>query len=290
MSEHAIEIRGLRKAYPQFTLGPLDMSVPKGAIYGFVGPNGAGKTTTIDLIFGMGDKDAGRITVLGLDHLKDEAAMKARVGYVSPDLDFRPWGRVGNAINFVKGFYPSWDEGYCGQLLSSLGVGRHERISALSFGARIKLALVLALSWRPMVLVLDEPTVGLDAIARQEVFGELLKAVRDEQRTVFISSHAIADLERFADHAGMIKNGRLVFEGAIAELLERYRIVDFTVNRPFDVSEQPGVVVQHHDRDRWRVLLDRNLTTLDWLDARGASRIADAPVSLEELFIALGRS
>jgi ABC-2 type transport system ATP-binding protein len=290
MPEHAIEIRGLRKTYPSFALGPLDITVPTGSIYGFVGPNGAGKTTTIDLIFGMGDKDAGTITVLGLDHVRDEAAMKARVGYVSPDLDFRPWGRVGNAITFVKGFYPTWDDTYCDQLLSNLAVGRDERIAALSFGARIKLALVLALSWRPMVLVLDEPTVGLDAIARQQVFAELLKAVRDEQRTVFISSHAIADLERFADHAGMIKNGRLVFEGAITALLERYRIVDFTVNRPFDVSDQPGVVVQQHDRDRWRILLDQDQTTLASLDARGASRIADAPVSLEELFIALGRS
>jgi ABC-2 type transport system ATP-binding protein len=104
MSAHAVEIRGLRKSYPNFTLGPLDLTVPLGAIYGFVGPNGAGKTTTLDLIFGMGAKDAGEITVLGCDHLRDEVRMKQQVGYVSPDLNFQPWGRVGRAIQFVRGF------------------------------------------------------------------------------------------------------------------------------------------------------------------------------------------
>src|SRR5678816_2932421 len=106
----ALEIRGLRKSFKRFSLGPLDLTVPTGAIYGFVGPNGAGKSTTIDLIFGMGSKDAGSIRVLGLDHLRDEVAMKRQVGYVSPDLDFRQWRNVGRAVRFVRGFYPTWDQ------------------------------------------------------------------------------------------------------------------------------------------------------------------------------------
>jgi ABC-2 type transport system ATP-binding protein len=160
---HALEIRGLEKRYRNFTLGPLDLTVPAGAIYGFVGPNGSGKTTTIDLIFGMGQVDAGRIAVLGFDHRRDEVELKRRVGYVSPELDFRPWGRVQNAIHFVRGFYPTWDESYCANLLGAFHISMDERIRALSFGARTKLALVLALSWRPAVLVLDEPTTGIDA-------------------------------------------------------------------------------------------------------------------------------
>jgi ABC-2 type transport system ATP-binding protein len=122
---NALEIRGLTKAFEEgFKLGPLSLTVPAGAIYGFVGPNGAGKTTTIDLIFGMGGKDSGSISVFGLDHLRDEVEMKHQVGYVSPELDFHPWGRVGSAIDFVRGFYPSWDEGYCDQLLASLDLNR----------------------------------------------------------------------------------------------------------------------------------------------------------------------
>ena len=104
--------------------------------------------------------------------------MKRQVAYVSPDLMFQPWGRVGKAIQFVRGFYPTWDQTYCDRLMTSLDLGADDNIATLSFGARIKLALVLALSWRPKVLMLDEPTVGLDAISKQQVFAELLAAVR----------------------------------------------------------------------------------------------------------------
>lgn len=285
----AVEIRGLRKVYPKFTLGPVDLTVPPGAIYGFVGPNGSGKTTTLDLIFGMGQKDAGTIRVCGLDHERDEVAVKSRIGYVSPDLDFRPWGRVGGAIAFVRGFYPAWDDAYCSYLLRAFELDRDDKVMTLSFGGRIKLALVLALSWRPSVLVLDEPTVGLDAISKQQLFSELLSAVRDEERTVLISSHAISDLERFADHVGMIKQGRIVFEGAITDILDRYRLVDFTVQQPIDLADAPGLIVQTKTPSRWRVLLDREQTTPEVLRARGAQQMAEAPMSLEELFVALGR-
>jgi len=269
---NALEIRGLTKQFEQgFTLGPLNVTVPAGAIYGFVGPNGAGKTTTIDLIFGMGAKDAGSISVFGLDHLRDEVEMKRQVGYVSPELDFRSWSRIGMAIDFVRGFYPSWDEGYCDHLLASLDLNRADKIGTLSFGAKIKLAIVLAMSWRPRLLVLDEPTIGLDAIA------------------VFISSHAITDLERIADHVGMIKNGQLVFEGSTDEVVERYRIVDFVAQDGTGLDGQPGVVVQRREQDRWRVLIDRSVTSVERLTGRGARAVSDAPVSLEELFVALGR-
>src|SRR3954451_8536609 len=103
MPVNAVEIRGLEKRFPSFHLGPLHLTVPRGAIYGFVGPNGSGKTTTIDLIFGMGASDAGTIRILGLDHVRDEVAVKRRVAYVGPDLIFNPWGRVGKVIQFVRG-------------------------------------------------------------------------------------------------------------------------------------------------------------------------------------------
>jgi ABC-2 type transport system ATP-binding protein len=290
MSGNAIEIRGLQKAFPTFALGPLDLTVPAGAIYGFVGPNGSGKTTTIDLIFGMGAKDAGSIKVLGLEHVRDEVAMKRQVAYVSPDLMFQPWRRVHRAIQFVRGFYPTWDQSYCEQLMTSLDLGANDKISTLSFGARIKLALLLALAWRPKVLILDEPTVGLDAISKQVVFTELLAAVQDEERTVLISSHGLTDVERFADHLGMIKNGRLIFEGATDDVIARFRMVDLIATETIRVAEHPGVVVQRQDGQRWRVLLDLQRTSLERLRMLGVTLVADAPVTLEELFVALGRA
>jgi ABC-2 type transport system ATP-binding protein len=290
MTSQAVEIRGLEKRFPNFALGPLDITVPLGAIYGLIGPNGAGKTTTIDLIFGMGGKDAGAITVMGLDHLRDEVAMKRQMGYVSPDLNFLPWGKVGRAIRFVKGFYPTWDNAYCSYLLASLNLEPDQRILTLSFGARIKLSLLLALSWRPRVLVLDEPTVGLDAISKQQVFAELLSAVREGDRTVLISSQGLTDLERFADHLGMIKNGRMLFEGATSDIIERFRMVDIVTPVSGGLVDQPGILVQQRDGDRWRALLDLRQTPLAALAARGAQLVADSPVTLEELFVALGRN
>jgi len=290
MSANAVEIRGLEKRFPSFELGPLDLTVPRGAIYGFVGPNGSGKTTTIDLIFGMGAKDAGSITVLGLDHLRDEVAMKRQVAYVSPELQFQPWGRVYKVVQFVRGFYPAWDQAYCERLMQTLDVDANARIETLSFGARIKLALVLALSWRPTMLVLDEPTVGLDAISKQAVFAELLAAVQDDDRTVLISSHGLGDVERFADHLGMLKNGRLVFEGPTADVIARFRILDVVAPESVRVNAHPGIFVQRRDGQRWRVLVDLQRASLEKLQALGVTLVAEAPVTLEELFVALGKA
>lgn len=289
MSANALEIRGLRKSFSSFQLGPLDLTVPMGAIYGFVGPNGAGKTTTIDLIFGLGMEDSGTISVLGLDHRRDEKAMKLRTGYVGPELNHSVWGRVSRLISFVKGFYPTWDDWYCSRLLEEFGIDPSARVMSLSFGTKIKLSLVLALSWRPTLLVLDEPTVGLDAISKQQVFAELLAAVRDGDRAVFISSHAITDLERFADHVGMIKAGKLLFEGPVTDIVERYRLVDLSAEQAVRIADEAGVVVQDKDGSRWRLLLDRDRMPVERLAQLGVTPLADSGLTLEELFIALGR-
>ncbi len=225
MEMTAIEIRGLEKRFPNFHLGPLNLTVPQGAMYGYIGPNGSGKTTTIDLIMGMGAKDAGRITVFGLDHITDEVAVKKQVGYVSPDLSFNAWGRVDRLINFYRSFYEDWDDDYCAALLIRLKIGWKDRIRTLSFGTRIKLGLVLALSHRPALLLLDEPLAGLDAVSKQEIFTELLSAVQDEERTVFISSHNLDDIERFTDHVGILKEGKLLLEGPTPELVESFRMI-----------------------------------------------------------------
>jgi ABC-2 type transport system ATP-binding protein len=289
MSENALEIRGLSKSFPSFTLGPIDLTVPAGAIYGFVGPNGAGKTTTLDLVFGMGLQDAGSVAVFGLDHRKHERAMKLCTSYVSPELTYSPWARVSKIVSFVRGFYPTWDDAYCRSLLSRFQVRMDERIQSLSFGARIKLALVLALAWRPKLILLDEPTTGLDAIAKQDLFGELLAAVRDEDRAVLVSSHAITDLERVADHVGIIRNGRMIVEGSTDDVVERYRLVDIAAEHTGGIEMEPGVFVQERNAQRWRILLDQQLTPIDRLRA-GRSLLADSALSLEELVVALGRN
>jgi len=286
---NALEIRGLEKTFGSFSLGPLDLTVPLGSIYGLVGPNGSGKTTTLDLIFGMGAAAAGRITVLGLDHLQDEVAMKSRVGFASPELNYNAWGKVWKAIRFVKSFHADWDDAYCEQLLDAFRVQPDASISTLSYGNRIKLAVILALAWRPQLVILDEPTVGLDAIAKQELFSQLLAAVSGSDRSVLISSHGLADLERFADHVGMLRDGQLVFEGPMTDIVERFRMVDFEAREFACANTLSGFVLQERSGDRWRALIDETAVPLDRLTAMGARNIAASRVTLEDVFVALGR-
>jgi ABC-2 type transport system ATP-binding protein len=287
-TENAIEIRGLRKHYPGFDLGPLDLDVPRGSIFAFVGPNGAGKSTTIDLMFGMGRSDAGTIQMLGLDARRDEVAFKKRSAYVGPDLEFSNWGKIKSAIRFVRGFYPeTWDDHYCAQLLEAFHLDPGEKIATLSFGSRTKLSLVLALARRPELLVLDEPTTGLDALAKQELFSALLELVEDTDRTVLISSHNLNDLERFADHVAIINNGLLLHSGPMDTVIDPFCIADFTLPAGALFESSAAIKLIRRDGERVRALVDRKAGGLEKLAGAGVRDLDQSTVNLEELFISL---
>ncbi len=243
------------------------------------------------MIFGFGLNDSGQIRVMGLDHRVDEVALKLRTAYAGPELDFQLWGKVGKAIRFVRGFYPTWDDAYCAALMRAFQLGEHTRISTLSFGAKTKLSLLLALARRPEVLVLDEPTTGLDAISKQQIFSELLKAVEDGSRSVLISSHNLSDLERFADHVGMLKHGQLMLEGRMDEIVDRYRLAEFFIeSNAGELNAAPaGLILLRGDGSRWRALLDQQSAASNWLETRGARQITLTRVTLEDLFVALAK-
>jgi ABC-2 type transport system ATP-binding protein len=285
---NAIEIRGLTKRFHRFALGPLDLTVPSGAIYGLVGPNGAGKTTTMDLVFGMGKNDTGTIRVLGFDHRAEAVQLKQHTAYASPELNFQIWGKIGKAIRFVRGFYPAWDDAYCAALMKAFRLGANDRIATLSSGAQTKLSLLLALARRPEVLILDEPLSGLDAVSKQQLFGELLKAVEDGRRTVLISSHNLSDLERFADHVGLLKNGRLLLEGPTDQVVERYRLAEFFTDNGATLENPPeGLLILKWNENRWRALLDQRSDAQLWLERQGVHDLSLTRLTLEDLFVAL---
>jgi ABC-2 type transport system ATP-binding protein len=237
----------------------------------------------------MGKNDAGEIRVLGLDHRTNEVELKRRAAYVSPDLNFAVWGKVGKAIRFVRGFYPNWDDAYCAALMMEFHLSDTDKIATLSFGAKTKLSLLLALSRRPEILILDEPTTGLDAVSKQQVFCELLKAVETGERTVLISSHGLSDIERFADHIGMIKNGRLLLEGRTDEIVDRFRLAEFFCDNGTQFQNRDGLIILKHYENRWHALLDQKSGVQDWLQSKGAKEISLTRVTLEDLFIALAK-
>jgi ABC-2 type transport system ATP-binding protein len=290
MSASAIEFQDVQKSFGlAFSLGPLSLSVPCGSIYALIGPNGAGKSTALNMLMGMGEPTLGSVRVLDRDLRQGEVEIKRRTAYVSPDMDYRAWGTVGRAIDFVRGFYPDWNAAHCEELQFAFGVHRDSRVDALSFGARMKLALVLALSREAELLVLDEPTLGLDAIARRQLFAELLKFMVREGRTIFISSHQLTDLERFADHAAILNHGRLLTSGRMDKLVERYLRFDARLTRdtPLDV---PGVSVIDRQGDRVSLLIDHDTAPRDALEALSVEVLAQVPLTLEDLFLALIKS
>ncbi len=284
-AETVIEIRGLTTRLGRFQLGPLDMTVPRGAIYGFVGPNGAGKTVTFEMMLGMGKNDGGSITIFGQDHWREETAIKQRLGYYGPEMDYSAWGRVGRVLSLYRGFFPDWDQDYCTRLMTRFGLRENQAIRQMSFGEKTKLGLVAALSHKPSLVILDEPITGLDAVVKQEVYRELLEAVQDPGRTVLISSHNLADIERFADYLGIIHEGKLLLEGPAAQLVERFRIAECGAGElPL---EAPGIRVLEKTHTRARLLIDTQAIS----PANGAARFlepnATEPLTLEELFVAL---
>jgi ABC-type multidrug transport system ATPase subunit len=296
MSASAIEFQDVQKSFGPafspglaFSLGPLSLNVPCGSIYALIGPNGAGKSTALNMLMGMGEPALGSIRILGRDIRGQEVEIKRRTAYVSPDMDYRAWGTVGRAIDFVRGFYPDWNAAHCEELQFMFGVHRDSRVDALSFGGRMKLALVLALSRDAELLVLDEPTLGLDAIARRQLFTELLKFMARDGRTILISSHQLTDLERFADHAAIVNQGKLLTCGRMDRLVERYRQIDARVVRDTPLGV-PGISVIDGQGDRVRLLIDQDAVSADALEALHLEVLAQVPLTLEDLFLALIKS
>jgi len=291
MSEPAIVVQELRKSVgPSFCLGPLSLSIPKGVVCALIGPNGAGKTTLMNLLMGAGPADGGSARVFGHDVTTDPVEVKRLAALVSPEISYRPWGTVGRAIDFVSGFYPDWDPERCEDLSGQMGLRRSERVDELSFGGRVKLSLVLALARNARLLLLDEPSVGLDPLARQQLYAELFNFIRDEERTILISSHQLAELERCADHVVVVNEGQLVASGTTPDLLSRYTELDVLLGRD-ELAEHAGLRLLDRNGQRARVLWDRAERQAPMpTDTEALQIIGERTLTLEELLVALVKS
>ena len=200
------------KAGKSFALRDLSLCVPTGAIYGFLGPNGSGKTTTIRMLMGMMKPDHGEVRVLGLDVPKDMPRILSRVGYVPERPHVYPALTVAEQVKYHASFFKLWDEGWARELTDRLGLDPERKIARMSKGETGKLLMLLALSQRPELLVLDEPTDGLAPVVRRDVLTAVLDYVGETGATVFISSHLVHELERICDWVGVMDDGQLIAE------------------------------------------------------------------------------
>jgi ABC-2 type transport system ATP-binding protein len=206
----AISLRAVQKTYADFVLHPLDLELPTGQIMGLVGANGAGKSTIMRILMGLIRADAGEVDVCGHRLPEAQVAAKRDVGYASEDMRLYKTQTLRWHMDFIQGIFPEWDEAYAAQLLKRFDLKSQQKLGGFSHGQRVKAALLLILARRPKLLLLDEPTTGLDPVARAEVLEALADVLRDESRSVLFSSHNTVDVEQLSDSISFIHKGKLV--------------------------------------------------------------------------------
>jgi ABC-2 type transport system ATP-binding protein len=287
MTDLAVQFTGVGKDYPHFALDNIDLELPTGSIMGFIGANGAGKSTTIRILMGLVHQDRGAVQVLGQPMPAEQATAKADIGYVSEDMRLYKAATLAWHMKFLAPMYPGWDEVYAQNLLRRFDLKAEQRIKGLSHGQRVKAALLLILARRPRLLVLDEPTTGLDPVARHEVLGELMQVLADERRTILFSSHNTLDVEQISDQITFIDRGRIIDSDDKESFLERWRRLRLEVPAAVTLPALPGVV------DTTRSGQLAVITAASYQPAMaaayseaGATVSAVEPMTLEEIFVA----
>ena len=269
-------------------LSSVSVSIPRGAVHGLVGANGAGKTTLIKHILGLLRAESGSVRVYGLDPVADPVGVLSRIGYLSEENDLPGWMRVDELLRYARAFYPGWDDRYAEQLQRAFALAPAAKVRTLSKGQKARLGLLLALAYRPDLLVLDEPSSGLDPIVRRDILGAVMRTIADEGRTVLFSSHLLDEVERVADHVTMISHGQIVLSAPMAALKASHRslTVHFATSRshPPDVASVLRWDGHGHD---WTAVCRKGAGVHEAMGAvAGAQIMADRDASLDEIFVA----
>ena len=274
---NAIETRGLTKRYEGFTLDGLDLTLPAGCIMGLVGENGAGKSTTIRLLLGLTKPDAGTATVLGTPVGPDMRTAKQDIGVVLDEVGFPAGLKAGQIGKIMAAAYKNWDQGLFDKYLRDLDIPTDKKFSALSRGNRMKLGIAAALSHDAKLLILDEPTGGLDPVVRDEVVDLFSDFTRDPARSILISSHIVSDLEKLCDYIAFLHKGKLLLCREKDQLLEQYGLVQCTAEELAKLA--PGAVLGKRETPY-------HVEALVVRDALPAGMEVH-PVTIEELFVML---
>ena len=259
-----------------------------GTVFGLVGVNAAGKTTLIKHVLGLLAPQSGRVSVFGLDPVADPVGVLSRVGYLSEDNDLPGWMRVRELIRYTQAFYPGWDETYAEELRQSFDLDPASRIKHLSRGQRARAGLLIALAYRPELLLLDEPSSGLDPIVRRDILGAIIRTISQEGRTVLFSSHLLDEVERVSDHIAMIHEGRIILCTEVARIGASFHRL--TV-RFAEQQERPpaivGALAWSGAGYEWTAICNGGRDDLcRALTAAGARVVGERTPSLDEIFLA----
>ena len=283
-ADSVISVTGLSCHYKRTTaLDDVTLHIPRGSVFGLVGENGAGKTTLIRHLLGLQRPQSGKVSVFGLDPVEDSTTVLARLGYLSETRDLAPWMTVAEMIRFTGAFYPKWDFDYAEELRAQFDLDPTAKIQTLSQGQLAKSALLAALAHRPELLVLDEPSSGLDPIVRRDILEAIIRTVADEGRTVLFSSHLLDEIERVSDFVGFLHRGKLALTGTMDEVKARHRV--FTLVDASDWTDRTNVLSAVRHGDEWEVVAQGSVR--EKLNGSGARIVSERAASLEDIFVGL---
>ena len=230
-----VSIERLTRRFENKTaLDDVSLSIPRGGVFGLIGGNGAGKTTLLRHLLGMLKAQSGSVSVFGLDPVANPVRVLGKIGFMSEDRNLPNWMRVSELMRYTEAFYPGWDERYAEELRVAFDLDPRARVSSLSRGQRARAGLLIALAHRPELLVLDEPSSGLDPVVRRDILGAIIRTIADEGRTVLFSSHLLDEVERVADRVAIIHQGRILLTAPMDEIKETHRRMTLRFGQPLD--------------------------------------------------------
>jgi ABC-2 type transport system ATP-binding protein len=291
--ENAIETNALTKRFRKLVaVNDVDLRVPWGSVYGFLGRNGAGKTTTISMLLGLLRPTSGSATVLGYSSKTDPVKIRAEIGYVPEKQIMYDWMTVEEILWFTSRFYENWNDELAKDLMGRFKLDPKRKIKHLSRGMVAEVCLILALAPEPRLLVLDDPTSGMDPVVRREFLENVVDIVRDRERTVFFSSHILTDIERVADWVGILKEGSLLVQSEVDKLKIRMRKVaaKFSGDSPRELDMGEPLWIQKDGAAMTVTFSDYQDDIPDKLKAMGATAIEVMDLSLDDIFVEyLGR-
>jgi ABC-2 type transport system ATP-binding protein len=282
----ALALTGVSKHYDTFTLHDINLRLPAGQVMGLVGVNGAGKSTLLRLLMGLVKADRGEVEVFGQRLPEAQVTVKRDIGYASDDMRLYRGQTLRWHMDFVRSIYPGWDESYAAELCRRFDLRPEQTLGGFSHGQRVKALLLLIFARHPRLLLLDEPTTGLDPVARLEVLESLAEVLRDEQRSVLFSSHNTADIEQVADSITFLHQGRILASQDKDAFLDRWRRVLCQGPWSEAIAALPGVVSARHSAPMIELKVDQyGEALLPRLQGLGFSVTSVEPMSLEDIFV-----
>lgn len=239
MSETVVQTHELSRRFGRTqALNQVSLQVERGQVYGLVGANGAGKTTLIRHILGLLQAQQGSVRVFGRDPVREPVEVLRRIGYLSEERELPEWMQVAELLRYTQAYYSSWDWQYAGELMKTFDLEPHKKVKQLSKGMRAQAGLIAAVAHRPELLLLDEPSTGLDALVRKDILNAIVRMVADEGRTVLFSSHLLDEVELMSDYIFMVHGGQLILEGGLDDLKGNHQVL--VAHLPADFPESLG--------------------------------------------------